>query len=847
MNVLQKCCFRSLRENRKRTLVTIVGVILATALITGVACLATSFRASMIAYEKVQNGDWHYCFLGVKPKDLKYFEENRHVQDISLKQSLGYAVLEGSQNPDKPYVYLCAVGGDAVSVHGLRLTEGRMPENGSELVISRHILYNGMVDLRVGDSITLDVGPRLSGEFSLRQSNGYIQGDERLEPKESHTYTIVGVIERPNYKVEDRVAPGYSVFTYLEDPMEAESLEVYASYTDWGLKHAGQVTTGLSDLADSVVENYYLLKWILFIFSSSSMDMIYAMAGVAVLIIIVTSVFCIRNSFMISLTEKMKLYGRLASVGTTARQQRKIVYYEAAFIGAVGIPLGVLGGVLASVILVRCVSSLMEDAVDIPLVFGISWTAVFLSVLLGSVTIFFSAWKSARRAARISPISAIRANATVNHGQMGGRKRRDGRRELRCPRWISGLFGIGGRVAYKNLRRARVKYRATVVSIVVGVAVFIGMTTFMQAVQHISDVYYEDMQYQLRIDCHDSDSYTKLLAVTEMEGVEEVELIRSGYLYVPGKNLPLTQGYLDLCHDENRTEESIRVYSLGEEGYARYCSRAGLSPGKDQAIVLAQYEYISYNEKDIRHEESGDAAGFKAGDVIAGEGEAQVSVTVAAQTDIKPLFMNHWIYNGIVLIVSESWMDENMEKLHVADRKTTGAVIKCQDAFRLEEDLRGNMEMLNYSIVNYEESHRAEKSTQLLVSIFLYGFITVVALIGITNIFNTVTTNLELRAPEFAMLRAVGMTGREFRRMIWLESLFYGGKALSIGIPLGIAVSYCFHLAMKQGIDMRFLFPWDGVLIAVAAVMILLYGTMRYSMGKIKKKNIVETIHSENL
>ncbi|MDE5951643.1 MAG: FtsX-like permease family protein, partial [Acetatifactor sp.] len=310
---------------------------------------------------------------------------------------------------------------------------------------------------------------------------------------------------------------------------------------------------------------------------------IYAMSAIAILVIILTSVFCIRNSFTISLTEKMKLYGRLASVGTTAKQQRKIVYYEAAFLGLVGIPLGILSGVLASVILVRSVSSLMEDASDIPLVFGISWAAVILSVILASVTIFFSAWQSARRAAKISPISAIRANATVKIR----------RRELRCPRWIPGLFGIGGKVAYKNLRRARVKYRTTVISIVVGVAVFIGMTTFMHVVKHTSDIYYKDMPYQLRVMCYDSDSYEKMLAVAQMEGVKEAEVVRTGYFVAPGQSLPLTEDYLELYGFTDKTEEHIRVYSLGEEAYARYCRRVGVPVSQDQAIVLAEYEYIS--------------------------------------------------------------------------------------------------------------------------------------------------------------------------------------------------------------------------------------------------------------
>ena len=62
MNVLKRCCYRSMKENSKRTVVTIVGVILATALITALACLVVSFRASLIAYEKEQNGGFPLSF-----------------------------------------------------------------------------------------------------------------------------------------------------------------------------------------------------------------------------------------------------------------------------------------------------------------------------------------------------------------------------------------------------------------------------------------------------------------------------------------------------------------------------------------------------------------------------------------------------------------------------------------------------------------------------------------------------------------------------------------------------------------------------------------------------------------
>ncbi len=134
MNVLKKCCYRSLKENRKRTAVTMVGVILATALITAVACMAESFRVSMIAYEKEEKGDFHFLFSGVPSEKLKFFENNRNVERIGLAEELGYAVLEDSRNEDKPYLYIRGIDENGSKAMALHLTEGRMPQNGGELV-----------------------------------------------------------------------------------------------------------------------------------------------------------------------------------------------------------------------------------------------------------------------------------------------------------------------------------------------------------------------------------------------------------------------------------------------------------------------------------------------------------------------------------------------------------------------------------------------------------------------------------------------------------------------------------------------------------------------------------------
>ena len=882
MNVLKRCCMRSLKENRKRTTVTIIGVILATALITGVACLAESMRESLVARARA-NGDYHYCFEEVDQSNLKYFINNTNVERIGLAYGLGYAMLEGSENPDKPYLYLRAVNEEGIRSMALKLTEGRMPQKDDELVISRHIRYNGMVNLQVGDTLTLQLGKRMSDSFALDQSHSYSYEEEHLELVQEKTYTIVGIVERPILFEEGRMAPGYSVFTYMNTDTEEFSgyqggFDVYVTYTGRGLKSADQVTAGLLGISEDMYQYYYhgngflecteeeyalitekasyvrensqLTKWQLMKFSDTTMIMLYGMAALAVAVIIVTSVFCIRNSFVISLTEKMKLYGRLASVGTTAKQQRRMVYYEAVFIGAIGIPLGILSGILASVILVKGISGLLDTAFGVPMVFGVSVPAILLAAVLSAVTILLSAMQSARRAARISPLSAIRANDSV----------RIHRRELKCPGIINKVFGIGGKVAYRNLRRARRRYRTTVVSIVVSVAVFIGLSTFMELLQMASGMYYETLPYQLVVNLSGDDNYEMAVKIAQLEDVQAADIFRVMYMDTDFDQLSITEEYCHVTGFEQGNIGNMRVFicSVGEEGFAQYCKNIGVDvqEAMDKAIIYAAYKQVNYKENK-RYVYEWNIANFRKGDTISVIGSPQqddgdekineaTELQVIAQADVLPMSMANNHYNSIVVIVSDVMFDELWGTFAEGKRLDSAVYIQCKDAGKLEEVVR-LMQPTHYTISNYQAGYQEERSTYLVISILLYGFITVVALIGITNIFNTITTNLELRAPEFAMLRAVGMTGKEFRRMIWLEGLFYGGKALLIGIPIGIGISFGFHGFFSTGIVTAYQPPIFAIFLSVLAVTLLLYGIMRYSMGKINRRNIVETIQNENL
>ena len=137
-----------------------------------------------------------------------------------------------------------------------------------------------------------------------------------------------------------------------------------------------------------------------------------------------------------------------------------------------------------------------------------------------------------------------------------------------------------------------------------------------------------------------------------------------------------------------------------------------------------------------------------------------------------------------------------------------------------------------------------------MISIFLYGFIAVITLIGVTNIFNTITTNMNLRSKEFAMLKSIGMTKKEFNKMINLESIFYGIKSLIIGITLGLGLSYWIYTIVKDNgatERIKFIFPTYSIIISIVFIMVIVGIIMKYSLNKINKQNIIETIRNDNI
>lgn len=856
MNILKKFTQKNLKLNKKRTIVTIIGIMLSTALICAVAGMVSSTQKTLLLSMKENSGNYHIRFEDVPVEELKYIEENVNIESYFLTKNVGYAKLEGCINSGKPYLFVMEFNDKALQNSAIKLVEGRLPENENEVVISQHIIDNGGVELKVGDTLSLDVGNRrlVEGGYILNQNNPYLADEENNEENleeeitdtQHKTYTIVGIMKRPSYELEDYQAPGYTIITYSNNIENEGTANISVLLNN--ARNYDEITNQILDTIEkdtgksiNKVENTDVIRFDGGL-SDNTMSVLYGIAGVIIVIIVVSSVFVIRNSFSISVSEKTKQYGMLSSVGATKKQVRKTVLLEGTYIGAIAIPLGILCGIIAIVVLLWIVNYLIGDMMGgVVFIYNVPLLPILLSIVISAITIYLSCIIPAIRASRISPIEAIRGNEDIKIKA----------KKIKTSKLTKKIFGIGGVIASKNLKRNKKKYRTTVISLVVSIAIFISLSSFLDYGKRAVGLYYTDMKYNVDVYNGDIELYNEIAQLNNIDdysysfttsAIIDIEKYGSEY----GKKISeINRAYYEEAERETEYQDTIAVIMFSNDYFKKFIKELGLNENDYKNIAILEDDEFKYNEDGtsvLRNYYN-----IKEGETITINlnGEER-QVTIAKRSDQRPMGFEGSYATGGWIFVSEDFMEDKDNEII-----STGMYINSSDASQLERDINNiiadNDSYKNVHITNLAEFADQERRILLLVSIFLYGFITVITLIGVTNIFNTITTNMILRSKEFANLKSIGMTTKEFNKMIRLESILYGLKSLLIGIPIGLVGSYCIYQAFKNSVDFGYIVPWVSIIISIIFVFIIVGTTMKYSLNKINKQNIIETIRQDNI
>ncbi len=856
MKVLNDLSIQDLKLNKKRSIVIIIGIILSTALICGVAGLVTSFQKTMVDTAKEGQGNYHTIFYNVPKDELKYIEENREVKDYFLSEELGYSYLPNPKNVEEtPIVNVISMNDKFIENMSVKLKEGRLPENDTELAISTRINEKFNTNYKVGDTITLNIN-----ETEQDMENGI--------PK---TYKIVGIIERPILAIESYDVDWFTAITKMQNVNKKANIAVLYNKPKDYIKNTENINnmtktennedgvsfSGLSNKYKSYKYNLMVNKELL-AYEGASLDdetlkTIYGLGAFIIGIVLVSSVFVIRNGFEISITERLKQYGMLSSIGATKKQIKKSVYFEGFILGLIGIPLGIISGVFAIYILVNVVNYILKDYISegTLLTYSMSWIAIAISVFVSIITIWLSCKKSAKKASKVSPIEAIRNSEDV---KLKAKK-------VKCPKIITKIFKTGGEIAYKNLKRSKKKYRTTVISIIVSIVIFISISSFIQYGFKMSEAYYTEMNYNYMVFMQENENEDNKEELKKYKILEDISKLPDAGEYSINKSNVLTMN-MDEKHKAELTEygkeikerfyneengvriDEINVISLSKEAYERYVSKLGgdYEKYKNGAILIDKNINTNNDGKKIQ----GNIYTWKKGDIITGKiNDTQYNIEILAKTEEIPAGVNILYNPDAFIIVSEDFINK-------VGYKTIALYSNSKDAYKLDEEIKqykqeNNITDNTIQTFNMEESARAENAIVLVISIFLYGFIGVITLIGITNIFNTITTNMNLRKKEFAMLKSIGMTKKEFNRMIRLESIFYGLKSLIIGIPIGTILSYGMYTVFRNNMEMEYVLPYKSIVISIIFVAVIIGIIMKYSMSKINKQNVIETIRNDNI
>lgn len=795
MDILKQLMFKHMVMNKKRTIVMIVGIVLSISLIIMILSLTVSFKSSIIDYLERTKGNYHYMFRNVPSGDINKFDRNVAIDSyfITRERNIGIKILE--------------IDKQGLNNLPIVISEGRMVSDYSEILISKY-LRDSNSGYQIGNII-----------------NGYL---------------IVGVMEWNDEEIDG--------ITLLNQIDRNEKVDLYVKYTEYGLKNRYFVTSNIlgidnkiySETRGGVLTNssnslelekeMALAKYSVYVnqelvdFSSNSfhpviMKVIYVIAGIILLIIIITSIYCIRNGFEISLSERIKEYGMLISIGMTFKQLRKSVLLEAGLIFLIGMPLGIGLGIGSNFIFSLIVNKLVVNDMGFYLKWRVSGVAILIGIILSMITMYFSVRKSMKIIINSNLINAIKGNNYDNSVR------------VKTPYLITRFFGLSGDIAYKNIFRGKGKYTVIITSVVIWVFSFVTLSSFDAFISSKLESVYKDNDYNLIVNLNSDGVYNEMITdkIVNIPLIREYAVIKQGNFAI--KN-PRFSEYSRSYYGDNYDVYGLTVESLSLEEYKRYTKKLGIKGNtEDKAILVDKKGTFDY----------------KKGDVIKGDsfneyGSSELSIEIAMVSNIDPLGVKA-SYNDVKLVVSEKSIDRYNPGddivLYIKTDKSEMVYEKIELLVKKHEGVY---------VENKDREYRTSKILIRLIRIFLYGIMIMISVVGLTNIFNTVSTSISLRMREYAIFKSIGMDSKQFNKMVRLESLFYLGYSLILGIFLGICLSYFAYFVLTRRVEeVSYVFPYKGIIYSVLIVSGLIFMIMRYSLRMIDKNSLMSVIRQDNI
>ena len=851
MNIVNKLTLRHLKENKGRTLVTTFGIIVSVAMITAVFVAMASFLQLFADVSVVSDGNYAAQLNDVKSSSLAELYKDDRIETVGLCNENYKQFKIDNGKSDRPATGSIGACDDGYFKMFIQADyDGTLPKTSDEIAVQSDFIENNELDWQIGDVVSIPCGTRTmrdkDGEFDV--TGAYSKG-EKFVRQEVKQYRITAILHQNNPTSD------FALLTYSDD-LKANPTVAFQLKT---------LNSKSVDVVNSIIEkanpgastvNNELLYSELSFSSDSFVAKILPLVVILLIIIMVASVFLIYNAFAMSLSEKVKYLGMLSSVGATKRQKRLSIYYEGFILAIFGIPLGIGAGVAGigitlkalgkKIIASSMINGVTEQNVSMKVVFPI-W-AVLIVLGLSIITILISCSIPAKKASKISTISAIRQSDEIKVKA----------KTLKCPKYIKAIFGYEGELAYKNLKRNGRKARVITVSIALSIVLFLSCNYFCDIFAN-ETVGQESMPYQIGVYLDDANRESAIKEFEDVDGIDDMYSATNVY-YSVLKNNNYKNNFKMFTDNKNLTKSYSREFSnrfavqinmLDDDMFNELCAKNGIdskayynSNNKCKLLLMNNVSHTANGKKVFTDNILGSS--FK--EAYYPEDNLQFEITdFVKYSNTKPCNLNK--IGVISLYMPYSQLVKVFKNINASDNQILNYVlgIETTDHQKVTENLNtisDDGKYSNFHVVDYSEQMQAFNAIALVIQVFVYGFVALISLITVFNIINTISSGIASRKKEFAMMKSVGITPKGFNKMIMLESAFYGIKAVIFGLPISALISFGMHKALNNSTTT---FSIDYVLyLIVALVVFAIIGmTMIYSVKKVQQNNIIETLKED--
>ena len=904
MSIFTKLTQRYLSKNKTRTIVTLIGIIVSMALFTAVIEGAYSGYQFLKNREIAVTGEWQVIMNNVNEEGLEEVKTNKQIEKYENVYTLGFAEV-ANENDGKPYLLVQSLGDTEHALFPINLVSGRMPEKQDEILLPENFIANAKEKYQVGDTITLETGQRFIEKEQLSENTPYHE-KESLKNTTIHTFTIVGIMERLPFEIEEFSCPGYTCITngfHTDNQKLFLTIHSPSKMQDFLMRQT---------ISDSYVPHSDLLRFYGAFKASGERSVLIGLTTVLVLLIAYGSISLIYNSFSISISERIRQFGIMRSIGASNRQIRRMVLFEAFLLAIIGIILGVIVGCVGIGVTLAWVQNNfivnITNKVGLGLRLVISPLPILIAVLICLVTTIVAAYIPAYKAIHKSAIEAIRQSDEIIIKP----------NEVKTSKLTQKLFGFAGVMATKNFKRNKRKYRSTILSLALSVILFISAASLTQYVSRMlliqsSNDHKMNVMYNVYTDEQEDvvQRFNTIKAIPEIQNIaitqkifDEVYIQRNyiaseywtaenqQYLRrikdAVGVNVELIfvddDAFENLCK-ENKIDSSSYFDKTSPKGLLynhviQQLVREGKAITRDVSVIdtdannvpmfVREYKeiegYASLHEPYIKDgkqyylfypiEYIEEMKGYENLDMRKAKlypvEEIDIDIPLVAGAQIEENLFTlsrntmQLIYPRSMATTLFTNTDTNyIKRLSNPEIgiQTDNHAIVTQKLEKIKKDNGWSADQ----IYDFDRDRQNNRMFILVINVFSYGFILLIGVISIANVFNTISTNIILRRKEFAMLRSVGMSEKGFQRMLNYECLIYGGRSLAIGLPISFIFSFFIHYVINQMVQVDYFIPYISVLFAIAMVFVVVFITMLYTTRKIRRNNVIEELRIENI